>query len=86
MSDNGSTLVASSNTIQQLTQSPRIQEELLIHGTTWKFIPTRAPWFGGFLERMIGLSKILGQAYVCLDTLNTIVTEVEAIINDHPLT
>jgi hypothetical protein len=91
MSDNGSTFVAAAKTIQQLTQSSRIQEDLLIHGTTWKFIPTCAPWFGGFWERMIGLSKnaikkVLGQAYVCLDTLNTIVTEVEAIINDRPLT
>lgn len=48
MSDNGSTFVAASNTIQQLTQSSKIQEELLINRTTWKFIPTRAPWFGGF--------------------------------------
>lgn len=29
---------------------------------------------------------MLGKAYVCLDTLNTVVTEVEAIINDRPLT
>ena len=40
---------------------------------------------------MIGLTKIvlkkvLGKAYVTYETLQTIVTEAEAIINDRPLT
>ena len=57
----------------------------------WSFIPKRAPWFGGFWERMIGLTKtnmkkVLGRAFVSLDELNTIVAEIESTLNDRPIT
>jgi hypothetical protein len=56
----------------------------------WKFIISRAPWTG-FWERLIGytktaLKKVLGQAMVSFDELSTITTQVEAMINDRPLT
>ena len=48
-------------------------------------------WGGGFWERLIGLTKtaikkVLGGRHISLPTLETIVVEVEAILNDHPLT
>ena len=57
----------------------------------WRFIPKRAPWYGGFWERLIGLTKmslkkVLGRAYVSLIMLQTLVVEVEATLNDRPLT
>jgi hypothetical protein len=57
----------------------------------WHFIPKRAPWFGGFWERLIGLTKlslqkVLGRARIDLDELNTITAEVEATLNDRPIT
>ena len=57
----------------------------------WTFIPKRAPWFGGFYERLIGLTKTsltkcLGRALVTLDELVTVVTEIETMINERPLT
>ena len=57
----------------------------------WKFIPKRASWLGGYWERLIGLTKMvvkntLGRAHVNLVTLQTIIDEVEATLNDHPLT
>ncbi|XP_062590223.1 uncharacterized protein LOC134251820 [Saccostrea cucullata] len=60
-------------------------------GVNWKFIPRAAPWYGGFWERLIGitkttLKKIIGRSYIDLETLQTVVTEVEAIVNDRPLT
>ncbi|XP_069105792.1 uncharacterized protein [Argopecten irradians] len=44
-----------------------------------------------FWERLIGLTKnclrkVLGRAYVNYDLLMTVITEIEAILNDRPLT
>jgi hypothetical protein len=60
-------------------------------GVSWKFIPKGAPWYGGFWERLIGiikftLKKIIGRLFIDLETLQTVITEVEAILNDTPLT
>ena len=91
LSDNATTYVASAKEIDRLTSSPTLQATLNSQGTEWKFIPKRAPWYGGFWERLIGLTKncikkVLGRSYVSLDVLNTTVIEVEAILNDRPLT
>jgi hypothetical protein len=61
------------------------------HRVEWRNIPKRAAWFGGFYERLIGLTKlslkkVLGRAHVTMDELSTLVTEVEATINDRPIT
>ena len=77
--------------LKKLFNSQVVQEELSRKGTEWRFIPKRAPWYGGFWERLIGLTKtslkkILGRRYVSMETLQTIVTEIEAVINDRPLT
>ena len=58
---------------------------------TWQFIPKRAPWFGGFWERLIGLTKqtlrkTLGRTFVTLPVLETIIVEIEASLNDCPPT
>ena len=60
-------------------------------GVDWQFIPERAPWYSGWWENLISLTKqtlkkILGCALVNLETLQTVVTEVESILNDRPLT
>ncbi|XP_060570474.1 uncharacterized protein LOC132728821 [Ruditapes philippinarum] len=91
ISDNGTTFQAAANTIRQLMNSTSVKDTLHNHGTEWRFIPMRAPWFGGWWERLIGLTKtaikkVLGSAYVTYDTLQTIVTEVESVMNDRPLT
>ena len=45
ISDNALTYVASARTMERLTDATN--ERLATHGTTWKFIPQRAPWYGG---------------------------------------
>ena len=67
------------------------QKELGCCNVTWHFIPKRALWYGGFWERMVGLTKqaikkTLGRAFVTLTQLETIVVEIEAMLNDRPLT
>ena len=56
-----------------------------------QFIPKRAPWYGGFWERLIGLTKkaikkTLGRALITLTELQTLAVEVESILTDRPIT
>lgn len=72
MSDNVINFKAAEESIQQSIHN----------GTQWKFIPKRAPLFGGWRERLIGMTKtiikkILGRSCVTIDTLQTIATEIE---------
>ena len=77
--------------LKYLFSSSELSESLSRKGTEWKFIPKHAPWFGGFWERLIGLTKstlkkILDRTHATLESLQTIVVEVEAHLNDRPLT
>lgn len=91
ISDNATTYVASAGEVERLTSSQTLQETLSYHGTKWKFIPKRAPWYGEFWERRVGMTKncirkVLGRSLINLDVLNTVISEIEAILNDRPLT
>lgn len=57
----------------------------------WKFIVERAPWWGGFYERLVGstkqaLKKTLGSSRLNAEELTTTLTEIEAVLNSRPLT
>ena len=91
ISDNALTFITASKEFKLLTNSLSLKDKLNDYGAEWKFIPSRAPWYGGFWERMIGLTKnilrkILGTNCVNLEILQTVISEIEAILNDRPLT
>ena len=91
ISDNASTYLAAANELKELFTSPLLSEALSKKGVTWQFIPKCAPWYGGFWERLISLTKLslkkmLGHTYTTLPILQTLIVEVEAILNDRPLT
>ena len=57
---------------------------------TWKFIPSRSPHFGGFYERLVGsvkscLRKTIGTKTLSFDGFNTLLHEVEGVLNRRPL-
>ena len=91
LSDNTSTYQAVAEELQKLFTSAELAEDLARREVKWYFIPKRAPWFGGFWERLIGLTKsslkkVLGRTHATLESLQTIIVEVEAVLNNRPLT
>jgi hypothetical protein len=91
VSDNASTYQSAAEELILLFNSAELETNLSKRGIQWKFIPKRAPSYGGFWERLIGLTKnslkkVLGKANVTLEELQTISSETEAILNDRPLT
>jgi hypothetical protein len=89
ISDNAKTLRSAANQI-----GAKISEDLKTFCAekriAWNFIPEKAPWWGGFWERMIGLvktslKKVMGRSLLNYDDLYATVVEVESIINSRPL-
>jgi len=70
VSDNASIYPSAADELSSLIQSPEVKRELGKQVVSWKFIPKRAPWWGGFWERMVGVQRmmqLLGY-YVCTGT------------------
>ena len=68
-----------------------VQEFFQSRGCLWKFIPPGAPWQGGFYQRVIDavkrcLRKILHNKRVSVDDLRTLLVEIEARVNNRPIT
>jgi hypothetical protein len=67
------------------------KEFLLDRKISWKFNVPSAPWTGGFFESMIKitkrcLKKVLLNSKLTYEELNTILTELEGVLNNRPLT
>lgn len=90
LTDNAQTFKAADKSLQSILQNPEIKaiaENMRIH---WMYNIEKAPWQGGFFERMVKstkrcLRKTLGKSIVTFDELMTLVVEVEGVLNSRPL-
>ncbi|XP_035206721.1 uncharacterized protein LOC118181656 [Stegodyphus dumicola] len=76
---------------KRIKADPSVSDFLTSKEVTWKFIPERSPWWGGFWERLMRsikepLKKILGRALLTFEELSTILIELECVLNNRPLT
>ena len=90
-SDNATNFTSSAGIIRQLMESEEVNQFCSSRAIEWRFIIKRAPWYGGFWERLIGLTKstlkkVIGKRMLSTNELRTIITDVEAALNDRPLT
>ena len=56
----------------------------------WKFILDTASWFGGIWERLVAIvkrciKKVFGKKIITYAELQTLVNEVELILNNRPI-
>ena len=87
-SDNATNYVGASKTLKDIANNEKFLSDFHID---WKFIVPRAPWRGGVWERIVGitkntLKKVTGNTILSLTELDVIVSQIEAKINDRPLT
>lgn len=80
------------NLLSQATSeaSKLVQQELLRQSIEWRFIPARAPHFGGLWEAGVKsmknhLYKILHGTKLRFEDFNTVLTQIEAVLNSRPL-
>ena len=90
-SDNAKTFRSSSQDIRKITRAEEVWRYLANKQITWHFIVEKAPWWGGFWERLVRsikkpLKKILGRSTLSFDELRTVLVEIEGVVNSRPLT
>lgn len=96
-SDNGSNFKGAKNELRELhsllngrESALEIENELSKESIEWKFITPLAPHHGGLWESGIKMVKfhikrIMGNSLYTYEELNTLIVQIEAIINSRPL-
>lgn len=93
-SDNGTNFVGAERELREALVAlnhHKIQAAFLQEGIKWSFNPPTASHHGGVWERMIRMVRRILTSVLCQQTLNdegfhTVLCEVEAILNDRPIT
>jgi hypothetical protein len=93
-SDNGTNLVAGEKEMREQLENwnrEKLEKDHTDLGITWKFSPPSGPHFGGVWERIVRSCKtplrlVLQNRTVSDEVLQTVITEVEALLNGRPLT
>ena len=89
-SDNGRTFVGAAKLLKTIMADEQLQDHLAHFRIRWKFNLSRAPWWGGQFERLIGLvkralHKEVGCGMLKWAELQDVLLDVEVALNNRPL-
>ncbi|XP_072395147.1 uncharacterized protein [Diabrotica undecimpunctata] len=91
-SDNGTNFVSAYKELGLFLkqESKTIHINLSLEGISWKFIPAKAPHFGGLWERGIRsvkfhLKRVVGTNVLSYEQFLTVLVQIEGILNSRPL-
>ena len=90
VSDNAKTFIATNKWLKLLQKDDDMNNYLATNNIEWRFNMSRAPWWGGFFERLIGvmkstLAKVIGNAFLSYKELEEVFLDVECHMNNRPL-
>ena len=76
--------------LRNVMQDERLHDFLAKLNIKWQFNLTKAPWWGGQFERMIGLvkqafNKSVGNGTLTWSELQDVLLNVEVALNNRPL-
>ena len=89
-SDNAKTFAAGAKWLKRVMDDERFNDFLARMSITWQFNLSRAPWWGGQYERLIGvvkqaLYKTIGNGFLSWTELENVILDVEVTLNNRPL-
>ena len=89
-SDNAKSFVAAAKWLRTIMKDEKLQNYLAHQYITWQFNLSRAPWWGGQFERLVGLVKRAlykssGRAKLTWNEFEEVILDVEIALNNRPL-
>ena len=89
-SDNAKTFKSAAKWLGKVQQEERFHAFLADNAVEWRFNLSRAPWWGGQYERLIGLfkrafHKTIGNGTLTWEELEEVALDVEVTLNNRPL-
>jgi hypothetical protein len=89
-SDNGGTFIAAASWIKRVMKDEKVSGHMARQEIEWRFNLSRAPWWGGQFERLVGLVKaamykVIGGGNLSWKELQDVLLDVEVSLNNRPL-
>ena len=90
-SDNAKTFIAAAKRVRKISKDDQVNDYLARNNIKWQFNLSRAPWWGGKCDRLIGLVKqafykVVGRSSLTWDELRDVILDVQICLNNRPLT